>query len=151
MALHWNLNAIPDHESLCFMASPYNDPAHGIKKGDRIMNPVSNTMIWVTLAIDIGNWTPAAMPEVWARISTYQALFGALMADQDGPIYLTKDQVMAHVGLSTNVSYKSKTVWRKHVMDRADKEAGNGWDPEPIQYARKWREARVAERASEAA
>ena len=144
MSLNWNLQNIHDHKNVCYVTSTYDDPMRDIKVGDRIMNPVTNALIWSTIAIDIGDWNAATMPMVWARISAYQSLLNPLMQDEAGGRFFTKEEVMAHTGLYCNVSFVRDAPWRKRIMDCHDVDAGRGLRPEAVQMAERWRESVMA-------
>lgn len=130
MSLNYDLSAIP--EDVRLIDAPENEPMHGIKKGDRIMSPVTNALIWATLGIGIGVIDDTTVDEFSARLDLWQKLYGALLQgpithDDDGnqlpepdwgPILVTKDDVVAHKGLSTNVfPMETRTAWVKRTVN----------------------------------
>ena len=80
-----------------------------IKKGDRILNPVTNALIWHSLNTGIGTITREVAAEVWARIHLVETIYGASLMNSEGERPITKDDVLKHIGLKTNASFKPET------------------------------------------
>lgn len=93
MSLNWDLTKIKDYKKVCWNGNE--------------MNPRTNTLIMMTMVIGIGEITEANAPEVFARLSFYETLRGAMMGRtlKRGykPAPFTFEHVRAHIGLSTNV------------------------------------------------
>ena len=105
MGLHWNFTRGLPTEN-------YPEPE------DR-MNPVTETLIWATMAIDIGTLDESTAAEFYARIHLYEVLNGAFLQGPDGPTFLTPADIQAHLGLQTNVTHvPSRTVWMKRIVER---------------------------------
>lgn len=119
MSLNFDLSAIPEETRT--IVADYDSPTEGVHKGDRIMNPVTNTLIWTTMAIGIGILNDDTIPEFAARVELYQKVHGPLMqrVTDDGiePRPITREDVEAHKGLSTNVfPLEARTKWVKRVI-----------------------------------
>jgi len=121
MSLNWNLSKITDCETKCFKISTYDNAWQGIKKGDRIIDPVTHTLIFATLATGLRGITKENAAKFWARISLYEKLYGAFLRDTnekgepvDEP--LTYQNVLDHIGLSTNVSDETDAKWAKRIV-----------------------------------
>lgn len=98
MALHYDLTRV-DHDSDYWRQSQRND--------------VTEALIFVTMAIDMGELTAESAPEFYARVYAWERGRGFMcqdMADDrerliDRPI--TWADVVGHIGLKTNVFPKS--------------------------------------------
>jgi hypothetical protein len=87
---------------------------------------VTNTMIWATIAVDMGSITEKNADEFAERLEAYQQLRGALMQKYvDGEIIdrpLTAEEVRERIGLKTNVTTTTKRQF-KAKLARLEKEA----------------------------
>lgn len=107
MSLDFDLRKIP-LETRTVIAT-YDDRMDGVTKGDRIMSPVTKSLIFSTMSIGIGEITDKTVDEFVARLDLFQKIHGALMHafDHDAQEWverpLTRADVVAHKGLSTNV------------------------------------------------
>lgn len=110
MSLNWNLSKIANHETLAW-------------EQDGTMKARTEALIWSTMAVDIGRITEKNVDEFWRRLDLYQHAVGALLGNANGPIYFTRDDVVAHIGLSVNVSDTSPAAWNRRfskiLFDRA--------------------------------
>jgi hypothetical protein len=124
MSLNWNLSKIVDHDTLCWLPA-----AEGQKDEDRNMSPITNAIIWACMGNDIGTITEANYLEFYARCMMMSKLFGTpLCKFEDGKrigIDITVEDVKAHIGLSTNVSTKSRAAFiKRHVEHFLSDEVG---------------------------
>lgn len=110
MSLNWNLSKIANHETLAWTK-------------DGTMNPRTEALIWSTLALDMGEISAKNVDEFWHRLDLYQHAVGPLMENAQGPVYFTRDDVVAHTGLKVNVTTKSRSAWHTRLknilLDRA--------------------------------
>lgn len=87
---------------------------------------VTNTMIWATIAVDMGAITEKNWEEFAERLEAYQQLRGALMQRWDGSAIadrpLTAEEVRERIGLKTNVTTTTKRQFQAK-LDRLKKEA----------------------------
>ena len=130
MALHWELSKIHDYEEVCFIEATEDDPSNGVEKGDRLLNPLTNTLIWASISVELGGITEANADQWYARLRVVQKLFGTLMIHGDGtPHEITADEVRAHIGLSVNVSPVTDMKWRTKQMNYALNDGVQIWNP----------------------
>lgn len=103
MSLDFNLRKIP--EEIRTIVADFDDPMNGIKRGDKIMNPVTNGLIWAQLAIECGGEiTEKNYVEVFERLYIWERVVHALRYDGQGnDLFFTLEDVKNHIGLSTNV------------------------------------------------
>jgi hypothetical protein len=142
MALHWNLGDIADYKETCFREADYDRPHSDIKKGDRVMSPVTNTLIWATIPVGINHITEANAETFSQRLRAYENAFGCFLqqpVDKDGnPVgpkgreedvvsykdrRITFDEVKAHIGLSTNASTLTDAKFKAGLGERLLREA----------------------------
>lgn len=122
MALTYELGSIADWEEVCQIVATEDQPMRGIKAGDRIQNPVTTSLIFATMSVGMGSITEENCSQFYSRIATYEALFGAFMyraQDHVGSPNLTPKEVIAHIGLRTNVSKETDAAWSKRMMAHA--------------------------------
>jgi hypothetical protein len=145
MSLNWDLSEVKNYEQTCFYEAREDDPNHGVTKGDRMLNPVTNALIWATMQVDLPGITEENAPEFFARLRFTELFDGPMLiraVGEDGKrpdrenSYLTEGEVLAHVGLRCNVTKKSRVQWLRR------------WDRELEQLASSYERKR--ERAEEA-
>lgn len=123
MSLNYNLTEIP--EDVRTIVAEEDDKFAGVKKGDRVMSPVTHSLIFATMGVGIGVLNDETIPEFAARLDIYQKLNGALLSERDGdgwkPRPLTLEDIQAHKGLSTNVfPLERRAAWIKRVVTQCD-------------------------------
>jgi hypothetical protein len=116
MSLNWNAEAVP--EDVRTIIATEDDRMRGVKKGDRIMSPITHTIIFATMATGIGVLNDATIPEFAARCALLQMMDGNFLHEWDddgnyvGTTPLTLEHIAAHKGLSTNVfPYETRAKW----------------------------------------
>lgn len=125
MALTWDVTAIAESVRI---GTRYDG-----KEAYEGLSHITETMIWATMAVGIGNLTEAEAPEFFARVSLYEKINGAflkearkgedgepLLDDKGNPVawddrFITADDVRQHIGLKTNVSKETRAAWIKRV------------------------------------
>jgi len=124
MSLNYDLGKIANYEQVCFLEAPADIPSQGIMQGDRMMNPVTQTLVWSTIAVDLGSITEANAAEFFARLRLVERLDGPFLIRPEGPdgkrpegsaAFVTEDEVLAHVGLSCNVSTMTRSQWLRKI------------------------------------
>lgn len=84
-------------------------------EADETEKVVTESMIWATIAVDMGEITEANAEEFARRLNSYQELRGAFMQRYvDGEMQerpLTLEDVRNRVGLKTNVTTTSKRAF----------------------------------------
>jgi hypothetical protein len=100
MALKYDLTAIKNHETVCF-------------EGEKL-NPVTNTIIFYMMIVDLPAITEQNVAEVYSRIAIYERLTSHL---SNNGADITLADVVAHIGLKTNTSNASRAEWLKRVKD----------------------------------
>lgn len=122
MSLNFNLADVP-LETRTIVAT--EDHPHGEhKKGDRLMSPITHTLIFGTMATGIGDLSDDAnLDEYAARLGLLQklGLYGKITEwvgdDESGGWVerdITPEEIQAHKGMTTNVfPYESRAAFIK--------------------------------------
>lgn len=120
MSLNYDFTGIDGYETVCWITDD---------EGNKVVNPITDALVWATLSIGIGEITAANVNEWHSRLWAMDAVYGPSLynVDDDGnrtPRPITVAEIRAHVGLSTNVFPKvtAITFARKlaeHLYDRA--------------------------------
>lgn len=105
MALHWDVSTVGN--------------GYGIvdkdEEGRGNLHPVTHGLIWATMAVGLGRITEGNAAEFGARLDLWQDLHGAFMSGPDGPVRITREEVLANVGLKCNVSDETRAAWIKRT------------------------------------
>jgi hypothetical protein len=96
MSLNWDLTAIEDRlgtkEYDALITSPFNKDE---------LHPVTNALIWASMVVHLDGITESTAEEFYKRLALVQAYDGPFLAG--GSIYITRQDVLDHIGLKTNV------------------------------------------------
>ena len=107
MSLNWNLEAIKDHKQVCWIGD--DDDAH--------MNPVTEVLIWGTMAVGLGSITDKNVDEFAARFRIMEKVHGSFLVKGKGkPWLLTDEDFIAHIGLVCNVSNETRAKWAGRIF-----------------------------------
>jgi hypothetical protein len=113
MALHFDLSDVANrHENY-----PMTE--------DGRMNPATESLIFVTMAVGMGTITEDNWKRFAVRLDILQSLFGrhGHVPDGNGGIRpIDHREVKGHIGLKTNVSPETDAAWRKRTFERAMQE-----------------------------
>lgn len=128
MALRYSLEQIENWKDVCFIEASDDIPDAGVKKGQRIMNPVTDALIMATMGVGLGSIAEKNAAEFYARLSLGESLYGPhlIRPQEDGtrkPRPITAEEVRAHTGLSCNVSDESRTKWLQRIRRELDSRA----------------------------
>ena len=81
--------------------------------GKEQWHPVTNVLVWSSIPCGYWEITAKNVDEVWHRVSLWQAVQGALLSSVNGDIYITREDVEMHIGLSTNAIRKTRAEFNK--------------------------------------
>lgn len=98
MSLDFVLRDIEDHETICY-------------DGLANLRPITQELIWNTIRIEMGAITLDDADEFYARLQFMTKLMGSMWQMPDGPIQITPEDVIAHIGLRTNVPTVHRARW----------------------------------------
>lgn len=133
MSLDWNLGKIKNWKKLCHIPLLHED---GSPKrdddGDALVriNVVTEALIHVTMSLDLGRITEENLDEWLWRLAYREAIghgeFLVMPTGKKGAFKernFTREEVEAHIGLSTNVSTLSRKEWLAKVTKWMSREA----------------------------
>ena len=113
MSLNYDLTKIENSEELCWKPDEENE-------GEFNMSIITNTLIWSTLSIGMNKITEANAKDFLVRCDLFADILGAPMYIWQGPDKidqrLTYQNIIDHIGLSTNASTDSKTVFLHRIL-----------------------------------
>lgn len=122
MALNWDLTRIKDFEDVCYRVAEEDDPHRDVKKGDKLLNVVTESLIFATMAAGIGMITKKNWKKFYSRISFVEKSRGSFRSGQKGPVFFSAEEVRAHIGLTCNVSDESDTKWLRRIYENHARE-----------------------------
>ena len=114
MPLHWSIEDIKDYKTVCFDG-----------EGDEArLKTVTSTLVNLTMALGINDWTDKNIDEVLLRIRMYESIYGKLVYKVDtGENSLTNEVIRQHVGLSTNGGSFSFAQFKKYCIKAMERRA----------------------------
>jgi hypothetical protein len=120
MSLNWNVENVEDYKTRCYTEATVDQPMRGITKGDTILNPVTDALIWISLSVGLGSISEKNWRKWYARAHAVEKLGNTFLWEmKDGERVerpLTVEDVRSHIGLSTNVHRETDAQWRKRVL-----------------------------------
>ena len=120
MALHWNIGDIANFKELCHINVRTND------EGEEIcdINPVTDSLIWSTMAVGMGEITEDKYEEFYRRMVALAKIHGPMLRNEDGSMAITLADVRAHIGLKCNVSFQHDLEFQMGLGRRVNQDAG---------------------------
>ena len=153
MSLNWNLEKVTSRKLTGKRASSCDNASHdgGCMKcgthaetlvhdsdGKPIPWVVTDALIWLTMACGIGYIVDEKTGKEFAtRVKVYQKMNGPWLLCKSDPEKgrITTKQVMAHVGMTTNVSTETRTQWMSRMGKSffRDADCGVRMDLKPVE------------------
>lgn len=138
MSLNFDLTAIPedvrtivaDHDKpnpfyIAGKSKPENEFEY--RKGDKLMSPVTNALIWTCMGVGLNGITEENLVEFATRCKILDGINGLPLTEtlEDGSHKkrgFTTDELQAHIGLRTNVSTEKRAPWLKRMADSCERD-----------------------------
>ena len=104
MSLNWDLTKIKNRDKVCYERRVED----GVE--DEYLKISTDQLIWATMIVDLRDITADNTAEFWDRLHMYEQCCGPMRFHYDTdtkkrtPVYFTKQDVINHIGLSTNAS-----------------------------------------------
>lgn len=118
MSLNWDVTNIKDYKTLCWIPEPTKENPEQVR-----INPTTEALIWATMNVGIGDLSEKNLDEFAYRLFFYEKNFQTFLNSQDGPVPLTYEDLKAHIGLRTNVSFETRTKWATAIKNTWFREA----------------------------
>lgn len=112
MSLDWNLTKISNNVEVCWEKN---------EDGTDKLNPVTESLIWLTMGIGMGSITEDNQSDFYCRVVMYEKLFGTMLSywkdSKKVSVPITPEDIHNHVGLTTNVSKDTDASFRKRIVE----------------------------------
>lgn len=115
MPLTWDVTKIENNDEVT--------TAYREENGEqvRIWSPVTETLVWRSMAIGMGSITEENIAEFYFRMRLYDELFEPSLYEPDGEggikyRSITRDELKAHIGLRCNVGPETRSAFVKRMM-----------------------------------
>lgn len=128
MSLNWNVEKVANYETLCFVTQ------NGVRRATQL----TEAIVFACMACGIGalrNESDAR--ELFVRLHALDAFGDGLYVyeetDREGVVQPEKrlptyEEVLSHVGLTTNVTTERRGAWRKRQLDHQRTQAAQRLD-----------------------
>lgn len=133
MSLDWYVDEIKDYKTVCWIDNGETD-AEGEKLYN--LNPVTDALIWATMAVGMLRITEDNYEEFFTRLHMYEKGVQPFLrqwpkTDEEKlehgraprPLPITLADVRQHIGLSTNASQFSQARFHKELIARMRRQA----------------------------
>lgn len=112
MSLDWNLTKINNNTEVCWEKN---------EDGTDKLNPVTESLIWLTMGIGMGSITEDNQSDFYCRVAMYEKLFGTMLSywkdSKKVSVPITPEDIHNHIGLTTNVSKDTDASFRKRIVE----------------------------------
>lgn len=112
MSLDWNLTKINNNIEVCWEKN---------EDGTDKLNPVTESLIWLTMGIGMGSITEDNQSDFYCRVAMYEKLFGTMLSywkdSKKVSVPITPEDINNHIGLTTNVSKDTDASFRKRIVE----------------------------------
>ncbi len=112
MSLDWNLTKINNNLEVCWEKN---------EDGTDRLNPVTESLIWLTMGIGMGSITEDNQSDFYCRVAMYEKLFGTMLSywkdSKKVSVPITPEDINNHIGLTTNVSKDTDAAFRKRIVE----------------------------------
>jgi hypothetical protein len=116
MSLDWDISEVENNDEIKADGSPW---------------VTTETLIWLTMAVDMGEITEENHEEFFTRVSIWETIHGPSMhkwnkeTEEREPMPMTLEDVERRIGLNTNVITTDREEWGERLadilFDRADR------------------------------
>lgn len=112
MALNYELGSIKNYKFVCYIGEEGSD--------ERRMNPVTETLIFGTMAVGLGGITDKNVDEFAARFRVMEKIHGAFLYKFNEDVredwFLSDEDFIAHIGLACNVTNETRAKWASRIF-----------------------------------
>ena len=118
MSLNYDLGEIQDYKNLCYLPDEVDEDG----KETFSINPVTRALTFLSISIGMREITKKNWQEFFIRVAPYEAVEGASL-HKPGASYpaiprpITKEDVVNHIGLATNVTTRNANEFLKNLAE----------------------------------
>lgn len=122
MALNWDVSNVKDKDRVTTLLDDNGEPilldvwGNESPEGEKQWAVATQSLVWLSLACGFRTITKENWVEVYRRVSLYEKVNGTIMRVSGEPYNVTASDVHDHIGLSTNASPKTTTVFNKQIL-----------------------------------
>lgn len=120
MSLDWSVSKVKNHESMCWT----RDEGTRVKR----LAPITEMIVWGAMAVGIGGINRANVDE-WNFRCEYARRIGCTWWDRRNPetgqvegVVPTREEIIAHIGLRTNVTTETRRQWIRRMARWLERE-----------------------------
>ena len=119
MSLNYDLGEIQDYKNLCYLPDEVDEDG----KETFSINPVTRALTFLSISIGMREITKKNWKEFFIRVAAYEAVEGASLHGFDEeekksfPRPITKEDVVNHIGLATNVTTRNANEFLKNLAE----------------------------------
>lgn len=118
MSLNWDLTKINNREELCWKEDEH---------GNFNVSGVTETLIYCTMFVGMHTITAQNAEKFYTRVSLFEKTSGAIRTKWEEKertdIFVSPEEVLLHVGLSTNVSNLTDAEFKNRMIKNANQKA----------------------------
>lgn len=122
MSLDWDLTKIENYKKKCW---------HETEDGKQSLNGLTETIIYMTMFIGINPITFKNIEEFYLRTFLHEKVSGPMRTgyskekDKFSPMYISWQDIVDHVGLTTNASSLTWAQFSKKLKGMAERQIGD--------------------------
>jgi hypothetical protein len=131
MPLNWSVKAVKNADDVCYYTATKNSINHGLTRGEEYVHPITNTLVFLTMAMGLNDITEENVDEWESRLAlAYEVGWISKMVvyggtDEDGtykwePRMISRADLERHIGLETNASYETNHAWRSRLYEEVE-------------------------------
>jgi hypothetical protein len=131
MPLNWSVKAVKNADDVCYYTATKNSIVHGITRGEEYVHPITNSLVFLTMAIGLNEITEENIDEWESRLAlayevgwiSKMVVFAGYEDDGDikwAPRLITRADLERHIGLETNATYETNKAWRSRVYQEVE-------------------------------
>lgn len=117
MSLNYDLTAVKTRLGDRYEEITTSPETRHLPEDQQKWHPVTDTLIWMSMAVDLRNITEANVDEWCFRVGLINRITGsANLVGQLGAYFLTRKDIENHIGMFTNVTTHSRVEWLKRIF-----------------------------------
>lgn len=117
MSLNFDLSAVKTRLGDRWEEVTTSPDTRHLPEDQQKWHPVTDTLIWMALAVDLGKITEDNIDEWCFRVGLINRITGRPnLSGGLGDYTLTRKDIENHIGMSTNVTTRSRSAWLTRIF-----------------------------------